>query len=233
MMEGHVYSQLSAALATSSVADEIYRRSGRAQGLLGPPRPPRPGGGPGPPGPPGDPGERWTGRVGWGGGDYKVSVAHRDLQDPLGPVEALRGFLAPPGGLGPPGPQGGPGPPGPPGAPASGAPPGAPGGNGGGKGRGKGNRKGADQTVLAPPFFGPLPQAELAALAANFADGGPPPAPGAGAIALERDPLLGPTGPPVELHPGNLLRTGYRQYAQQLFNARDISPLLRPQRRVY
>ena len=34
MMESHVYSQLSAALATSSVADEIYRRSGR-QGLPG------------------------------------------------------------------------------------------------------------------------------------------------------------------------------------------------------
>ena len=46
-----------------------------------------------------------------------------------------------------------------------------------------------------------------------------PPAPGAGAAAVAMDPLIGPTGPPTEHHPGNLLQEGYRQYDQQLINA--------------
>ena len=60
---------------------------------------------------------------------------------------------------------------------------------------------------------------DLAALAAGFGGGGPPPDPGAGAEALARDPLIGPTRLPVEHHPGNLLQVGYRQYDQQLINA--------------
>ena len=47
--------------------------------------------------------------------------------------------------------------------------------------------------------------------------GGPPsPAPGAGAAAVALDPLIGPTRPPQEHHPGALLQAGYRQYDQQL-----------------
>ena len=46
-----------------------------------------------------------------------------------------------------------------------------------------------------------------------------PPAPGAGEAAVAMDPLIGPTGPPTEHHPGNLLQEGYRQYDQQLINA--------------
>ena len=33
------------------------------------------------------------------------------------------------------------------------------------------------------------------------------------------DPLIGPTGPPMEHHPGMLLQSGYRQCDQQLLNA--------------
>ena len=31
--------------------------------------------------------------------------------------------------------------------------------------------------------------------------------------------MIGPTGPPMEHHPGMLLQSGYRQYDQQLLNA--------------
>ena len=46
-----------------------------------------------------------------------------------------------------------------------------------------------------------------------------PPLLGAGAAAVARDPLIGPTGPPMDHHPGQLLQSGYRQYDQQLLNA--------------
>ena len=36
---------------------------------------------------------------------------------------------------------------------------------------------------------------------------------------MELGPLLGPIGPPVEHHPGNLLQMGFREYDQQLINA--------------
>ena len=55
--------------------------------------------------------------------------------------------------------------------------------------------------------------------AALSAGGGDPPAPGAGAAAVAVDPLIGPTGPPIEHHPGMLLQAGYRQYDQVLLNA--------------
>ena len=56
-------------------------------------------------------------------------------------------------------------------------------------------------------------------VAALSASGGDGPAPGAGGAAVAMDPLIGPTGPPIEHHPGMLLQSGYRQYDQQLLNA--------------
>ena len=41
---------------------------------------------------------------------------------------------------------------------------------------------------------------------------------------MELDPLIGPIGPPVEHHPGNLFQVGYREYDQQLLNARFQPP---------
>ena len=62
------------------------------------------------------------------------------------------------------------------------------------------------------------PAKDMAALLGGFG-GGPPPAPGAGAAALARDPLIGPSGPPVMLHAGRLLQAGQRQFDQVIINA--------------
>ena len=52
-----------------------------------------------------------------------------------------------------------------------------------------------------------------------FSGGDNKPDSGPGGAALLRDPLIGPTGPPMEHHPGMLLQSGYRQYDQVLLNA--------------
>ena len=56
-------------------------------------------------------------------------------------------------------------------------------------------------------------------VAALSTSGGDGPAPGAGGAAIAMDPLIGPTGPPIEHHAGMLLQSGYRQYDQVLLNA--------------
>ena len=133
----------------------------------------------------------------------------------------------PPGGGNPPG-----GPPAPPGRPprprgARGAPPG-----------------GAPPGPRAPPSPGnPMdessttedmdlsstteddgdpPPGDFAALLGSF-DGRPPLAPGAGAGALSRDPLVGPSGPPVVHHPGRLLPASHRQYDRAIINAGQVA----------
>ena len=70
--------------------------------------------------------------------------------------------------------------------------------------------------MQSDPGYSPSAPAEALA---SFGGNPPPPAPGAGGAALARDPLIGPTGPPVEHHPGMLLQSGYRQYDQILLNA--------------
>ena len=70
--------------------------------------------------------------------------------------------------------------------------------------------------MISEPGYSPEQPGE--ALGA-FGGGGFPPDGGAGGAALLRDPLIGPTGPPMEHHPGMLLQSGYRQYDQVLLNA--------------
>ena len=71
------------------------------------------------------------------------------------------------------------------------------------------------QVPPGPPGQGPPPGGRPRRPGLVTAGG----APGAGAAAVALDPLIGPTGPPQEHHPGALLQAGYRQYDQQLINA--------------
>ena len=206
-MDSHVYSQLTAALSTTAtltVADNIFRNRGGGGGGGG-------GGGPGPQGPRGERGPQ--GRAGRGYDGRDGPRGPRGRQGPAGTLNRQQmmqvataiGNLI--GGQG-----GGPGSGGAPGSGgSSGSGQGGGGGGGGGGGQGGGGGEGENVDLygdLVPPPVSSVPPPDEAMNA--LSGGGYPPAPGAGAAAVARDPLIGPTGPPMEHHPGQLLQSGYR-----------------------
>ena len=128
------------------------------------------------------------------------------------------------GGSGPPpGPPPG-SPPGPPPGSSPGSPPGKPGGQGPTPNifPDKADLMGSYTVGGSESSGGFAPKADVAALAALFSGGGPPPAPGAGGVALSNDPLI---GPPIFQPPShNLLQPGFRQHDQVILNVGGQPP---------